>query len=69
MKKSLFLLIIFFCFVGVKGQNLSEQLITIHRVANQTAMNTIANPENLSLVYLDSEQITYQYINGVWVPL
>lgn len=55
--------------MGVKGQNLSEQLITIHRVANQTAMNTIANPENLSLVYLDSEQITYQYINGVWVPL
>lgn len=31
-------------------------------------MNAIAKPENLSLVYLNSEQLTYQYVDGDWVP-
>lgn len=68
MKKNLFLLIIIFCFIAVKGQDLSQQLINIHNVSNIAAMNAIANPNNQSLSYVESEQLTYQFIDGNWVP-
>lgn len=68
MKKNLFLLIIIFCFMAVKGQDLSQQLININNVNNIAAMNAIANPNNQSLIYVDSEQLTYQFIDGNWVP-
>ena len=54
--------------MAVKGQDLSQQLINIHSVSNIAAMNAIANPNNQSLSYVESEQLTYQFIDGNWVP-
>ena len=54
--------------MAVKGQDLSQQLINIHNVSDIAALNAIANPNNQSLSYVDSEQLTYQFIDGNWVP-
>lgn len=69
MKKSLYLFIIIFCFVDVKGQNLSQQLINIHDVSNIAEMNAISNPNQRSLVYVTNQDLTYQYVGSQWVPL
>ena len=46
----------------VVGQN----LISVHSVSNSTQMNSLS-PETGSIVFLESENQNYQYINGSWV--
>ena len=69
MKKNYFFFVLVFCFSYIiKSQDLSQQLISIHTVADINAMNAISNPEQRSLVYVESQQLSYQYINSIWQP-
>ncbi|MDA7768307.1 hypothetical protein N8904_01175 [Flavobacteriales bacterium] len=64
----------FFCAIAVcisvhaNCQNINQRLITINNVASVAQMNAISNPEQRSLVYVTSEQLTYQYIGSQWIP-